>query len=112
MNTKKFSKIFQSLLGAGVSVNDATKSAAKLASKVEKVPEPKVSGKPGNKGKLSVREQIMQYATSRRGNVWTLQALALALPKVNIGNLSVNITPLTKSGKIVRVGRGEYRKAH
>lgn len=109
MNTKKFSKFFQALVTAGASVNDATKSAAKLANKVEIVP-PK--GKPAKKGKLSVREQILQYATSRRGNVWTLQALALALPKASYGNLSVTITALTKSGKIVRVGRGEYRKAH
>jgi hypothetical protein len=106
MNTKKFSKIFQALLGSGVSINDATKSAAKLANKVEK------TSTPAKKGKLSVKDQIIQYATSRRGNVWTLQALALALPKVSYGNLSVNITDLTKKGKIVRVGRGEYRKAH
>lgn len=109
MNTKKFSKIFQALLGSGVSVNEATKSAAKLANKVETAP-PK--GKPAKKGKLSVKDQILQYATSRRGNVWSLQALVAALPKVSYANLSVTITALTKSGKIVRVGRGEYRKAH
>ena len=112
MNQKKFGKIFKALLSTGVSVDDATKSAAKLANKIEKT-EPKIErSKPGRKSSgNSLREQLLQYAQSRKGNVWSLQAAARAL-NASPNSLSTQLTSLTQSGKIVRVGRGEYRKAH
>lgn len=106
MNTKKFAKVFQALLSAGVPVAEATKTAARLSDKSE---EPKVKRVHVNAD--SLRGQIIQYTDARKGNVWSLQQIARALG-ADPNSISAQITSLTKGGYIVRTGRGEYRKAH
>ena len=59
----------------------------------------------------SIREQVMQFATKRKGNVWQLQACARML-NADPNLISPQLTRLCRDGSLERTGRGEYRLSH
>lgn len=56
---------------------------------------------------VSLSDRILAYAQKRKGNVWNLSTLALAL-SADKNSLSAQLTHLVKSGVINRTGRAEY----
>ena len=109
MNTSKFVKVFEALVGSGLSSKEATKIALKVSSKSEGVIGTATKATKGDGGSLKTR--ILAFANNRKGHEWSLAQCAMNLG-ADPNNVSAQITPLYKDGSLVRIGRGKYRTSN
>ena len=105
----KIAMITVALVGCGFNTEMAVIEAERLAPKLDNKGDKRrtLAGGDGQFLATSLKERIVAYAQKRKGNVWSLSALALAL-KVGKNALSAQISHLIKSRVLVRTGRAEY----
>lgn len=98
-------KVFKGLKGAGLSEDEALMWAERISSKPAA---PKVGEKTRVAcGGSSLKEDIIAYARSRQGNVFTLANMSAKFG-VPGNSISAQLTHLVKGGVLSRTGRGEY----
>jgi len=97
-------KVFKGLKGAGLSEDDALMWAERINSKATSAP--KVRERVACGGS-SLKEDIIAYARSRQGNVFTLANMSAKF-SVPGNSISAQLTHLVKNGVLSRTGRGEY----
>ena len=102
-------KVFKGLKSAGLSEDEALMWAERINGRTTKV---RVSGPTTSEGRVanggtSLKEDIIAYARSRKGNVFTLANMSAKLG-VQGNSISAQLTHLVKNGVLSRTGRGEY----
>jgi hypothetical protein len=106
----KGAKISAFLISVGFKAEDAYIEAqrleGKLGRKVGKAPTTEVKERVVGGG-TTIKEDIVTYARSRKGNVFSLASL-IGKTGHNSGAISAQITHLVKGGVLSRTGRGEY----
>lgn len=107
----KGAKINAFLLGLGFSAEVSYKEAQRLEKKLNAGKSPTSAPKRVPSAGLCVeptlKERIVGYARTRKGNVFSLSTLALKLG-VDVNAVSAQLTHLVRQGAIVRTGRAEY----
>jgi hypothetical protein len=106
----KGAKINAFLIGLGFSAEVAYTEAQRLEKLSTKGKAPTSEPKVRNRvfgGGTTIKEDIISYGRSRKGNVFSLASLCGKLGG-STGAISAQITHLVKEGVLNRTGRGEY----